>query len=52
MMHDEVDRSEGVPWKKNCQLERRRFFFFHSVFFRAAVGKKLSVRIFSFKIRV
>lgn len=52
MMHDEVDRSEGVPWKKKLPVGTSPLFFFHSVFFRAAVGKKLSVRISSFKIRV
>lgn len=40
MMHDELDRSEGVPWKKNCarELERRRFFS-QPARYRAAVGK-------------
>lgn len=38
-MHDEVDRSEGVPWKKNCQLERRRFFFSQRFFSRCSRQK-------------
>lgn len=39
MIHDEVDRSEGVPWKKNCQLERRRFFFSQRFFSRCSRQK-------------
>lgn len=38
-MHDEVDRSEGVPGKKNCQLERRRFFFSQRFFSRCSRQK-------------
>ena len=39
MIHDEVDRSEGVPWKKNCQLERRRFSFSQRFFSRCSRQK-------------
>lgn len=49
MMHDEVDRFEGVPWKKKKKLPSR---VGTSPLFQAAQWVKLSGTIHSGKIRV